>query len=129
MSGQGTSSALVVWTSTGTHSVTASYRTTSGCTANKGLTVTVWALGLEDADKGFPVVFPNPVKDYLIVEFKNKGQSLKTVLLYDLLGREQIRLTTRESRLQIDVNKLLPGTYALKVEDAGLIYRKPIIKY
>jgi hypothetical protein len=128
-SGQGTSSAVVVWTSVGTHSVIASYKTVSGCTAAKNLSVRVWGVGLDETVEGSPVVFPNPVKDQLTVEFENHGQSLKTVLLYDLYGRERIRLTTRENRLQIDVSGLLPGIYALKVEDDDSIYHKTIIKY
>jgi hypothetical protein len=128
-SGQGTSSVIIVWTAIGTHFISTSYQTPSGCTATKEITVRVWGVGLEDVDKKPPVVFPNPVKDLLVVEFENSGQSLKTVLLYDLFGRERIRLTTMENRLQLNVSGLLPGIYALKAEDGELLYHKTIIKY
>ena len=72
-------------------------------------------------------VFPNPAQDILIVEAE--GIVLERVRLIDMMGREVMRLTTAQSRANLNVASLQTGVYSLVIETReGRATRQVMIK-
>jgi len=59
-------------------------------------------------------VFPNPVHDILNIGTKNTIE-VKAIAIYDLLGQIVIAVPNALSILKVDVSKLSPGNYFLKM--------------
>lgn len=56
--------------------------------------------------------FPNPATDILIIEdFTWQFESTGFITVYDLLGRELLKKTSKAGKETIDVSKLIPGDY------------------
>ena len=62
-------------------------------------------------------VYPNPVSDYLNIEFLHKMDSKSEVLLFDMLGRPRPLnlLEKQKNRLRFDVSSIPQGVYVLQV--------------
>ncbi len=56
-------------------------------------------------------IFPNPATN----EVQIQGGPTGTVRLFDLLGRERAEVATNGSKAMLDVSKLEPGTYFLRI--------------
>jgi len=64
-------------------------------------------------------VSPNPFTHYITLStyLKNTAYVVEVFNAYDINGRSLLQLKTETNRLKIDVSKLKPGIYALKVTD------------
>lgn len=72
-------------------------------------------------------VFPNPVKDYIIIE--NKGlSSFLNIELSDLNGRVFISQKFFKNEIRLDTGVLLQGMYLLKISDEKSVIVKKILK-
>ena len=74
------------------------------------------------------MVYPNPCADQLVVSGLNRGDE---VSLYDLTGRQLQHQPAKETKLELEMNGLPPGTYILRVvapegeiKKAGVIQKK-----
>jgi|APLak6261682215_1056145.scaffolds.fasta_scaffold02099_2 hypothetical protein len=73
-------------------------------------------------------VYPNPVKDKLVIESEEFSQNLQ-VSVTDLLGKEVLNKNFINSKTEtLDVSMLLPGVYFLKVTVNGQNAVKKFVK-
>lgn len=73
-------------------------------------------------DKSFIKVFPNPCKDYIIVEYLNKPENFTGVFeLYDIMGKKLLTTTLYQGydQLLIPMLDLEKGMYYLYVTDTN----------
>ena len=78
-------------------------------------TTTVAALSNQDFDFGtYFTLYPNPAKDILNFEVKNKI-GVKSVSVYNALGQIVIAITNVDNLKDIDVSSLTAGSYFVKV--------------
>lgn len=69
-------------------------------------------------------VYPNPVENVLFVKGKQVENS-RNVSIHDFSGKQILNLTTPfKNRKSIDVQKLLPGVYILKLDNQKLKFIK-----
>ncbi|CAN5393629.1 hypothetical protein BH11BAC1_BH11BAC1_04510 [soil metagenome] len=76
------------------------------------------------------VVFPNPAKDYIVIDIKHRGES--DVIIYNLIG-EKVKMIFSESpdannNLRINVYELMPGIYFAEVTIGGKIWRGHFVR-
>lgn len=69
---------------------------------------------LADAESDKPMVYPNPVRDFLYVEF-DRAQS-RTLTIYDAVGAELVNLEVAGKSQAIDVRHLPRGLFVLKIQ-------------
>ena len=72
---------------------------------------------LADAESDKPRVYPNPVRDFLYVEF-DRAQS-RTLTIYDAVGAELVSLEVAGKSQAIDVRHLPRGLFVLKIQTQG----------
>lgn len=82
--------------------------------------------GITDIPTGintFPIpylkVYPNPVIDYISIEYP--GHSIERIEIYDVVGN---LILTEKFKEKIDLSKLKPGVYILKILDASKAIRQ-----
>lgn len=83
-------------------------------------------LGVEDFNvKSQIILFPNPVKDNLIID-NSSNLEVKSVKVYDLLGR--LVMLVEDDLEQIDVSGLNSGVFFLRIETTDGVITKKLIK-
>ena len=83
------------------------------------------ALGVNKNDISGLSVYPNPVTDGTFSINSNSG-SMKTVVMYDVLGKQVLKTNTTNS---VNVSNLNGGVYVLKIsEDGKTATRKLVIR-
>lgn len=79
-------------------------------------------------EKGF-TLFPNPVKDKLIIEIPKFASSGFNVSIYDLGGKVVLsEKFNKKQTIKINVASLIEGIYILEIEIAGSKYRQKFVK-
>lgn len=63
-------------------------------------------------------VYPNPATNFIVV-YNHKNEAGRTAMLYDVNGRLIMQQPLLQIASQMNVSNLTPGTYVLKVIDAG----------
>jgi Glucose / Sorbosone dehydrogenase/Secretion system C-terminal sorting domain len=63
-------------------------------------------------------VYPNPAVDFIVV-YNHSNESGRTALLYDVNGRMVMQQPLLQTASRMNVTRLTPGTYVLRVMDAG----------
>lgn len=71
-------------------------------------------------------VFPNPVVDYIQINYKQEEASKYTTRLFDINGRQVFNLNknTQNQTTQIDMKNLANGMYLLTISDKSSNYNK-----
>ena len=102
-------------------------QTVDGCDSTIMLTLVVM-MSLDDAtvDENAFIFYPNPAKDFVILEFETLHES-ERVQIFDIRGR---RVKTAEAgagkkQMQIDVSDLSEGTYIIRL---GNVAKKLIVE-
>jgi len=74
-------------------------------------------------------IYPNPIESILNIEFNKTGTVQKRISIYDVSGKLFITKSA-EGNTQIDVKRLIAGTYLIKITDASgkLLYSGKVIK-
>ena len=84
-------------------------------TTELSFTLPIDELGIEKNEKKLSVhIFPNPAKEFVIIE----GENIKKVELYNITGQLLRYLTNDDSSFQkinIDINSFTSGNYILKI--------------
>jgi hypothetical protein len=88
-----------------------------GCTAIDEVAVLITIVSVEKSNKLF-FVYPNPASHQLVVESTTSGGNL---FLYDLRGTIVAREKNIVSKHTLDVSKLKPGIYVLKIQLGGTV--------
>ncbi|MFZ1809249.1 MAG: T9SS type A sorting domain-containing protein [Cyclobacteriaceae bacterium] len=83
---------------------------------------------VEDFENHSPLIYPNPVSDYLTIDLPDQGLSSFRFSIYSLTG-QRVAVpdvpSSSNSGMQIDVRSLPSGMYVLKgTSRAGNLYRK-----
>lgn len=66
------------------------------------------------ADDGVLIIYPNPVKDYIIVKSKNPSVKVKSVVFYSILGMQVADYHINNVSSEIRLDRLQSGKYLLK---------------
>jgi hypothetical protein len=84
--------------------------------------------GIEDETTAGIQAFPNPVQD--MIQLNNPaGQSIRSVAVMDLNGRELVRTTVNSTQVQVGVQELPAGMYQLRILlTNGLTLNRKILK-
>ena len=82
--------------------------------------------GMEEYDSNSEIkIYPNPVKDELKINSKNRIEEIK---IYDVLGKEMYYHQNPPSDLRLPTSGFKSGIYFIEINDSKNIYRKKFIK-
>lgn len=78
-------------------------------------------------------VYPNPVKDFVIVELRSEDSGTMQVSLINILGSEvkkweSSELLQGEQKLKLDLSSIKSGVYFLKIVKSGQVKTQVIKK-
>jgi hypothetical protein len=73
------------------------------------------------------VIYPNPVKDVVTIEFKNSPAGNTTVTIYNKLGEKISSEQIRNNKTEISMN-FAPGTYSIEIKTGESHYSTRILK-
>lgn len=73
-------------------------------------------------------VYPSPVGQTLYLELGGQMDDKTEVSMYNLLGKEILKLYGEGDQLSIDVSELTPGTYLLKVKTGEVLMHTRVVK-
>jgi hypothetical protein len=81
----------------------------------------VTMLSQQSGDPGGVLVYPNPVRDMLTVNFKGMEEGQYSLVLFDNLGklisRSEAYITGSNQLVQLKINEVAAGNYFLQVEN------------
>lgn len=122
-SGTGVSSGAFTPSTAGNFTVSYTYTNTSGCSASASQVITVdGCVGVNELQLESVKIYPNPVKDQLYINTQTSG--IKTVEVYDLVGKKVMSSTSSEIIITIDSRELTSGLYILRIQAEN---SKPVI--
>lgn len=117
-SGTGVASGSFTPASAGSFTVTYTYTNTSGCSASDSKVVTVDACtGIEELQTAAVKLYPNPVQD--VLHINTNSTELKTVEVYDMVGKKVMSLTSSETVIAIDSRELSTGIYIVRIQSGN----------
>ena len=85
--------------------------------------------GVQSIEKESPVIYPNPVADFIVI--KNSEKQIKSIQLLSMEGKETNHTLTEyfKNEIKIDIKMIPAGIYYLLIECTdNLTFRKKIIK-
>lgn len=85
-------------------------------------------IGIEDLSKDEAKLYPNPVVDFLYLEWPLNQSSIETLDVYSSSGQLVKSLKLDESPLKIDLRDLAPGLYQVVINSSKGLIRRSIIK-
>jgi hypothetical protein len=99
----------------GTHTITWTALDEAGNSVECRFTINVTdtSTGISDGQAQGVNVYPNPVRNTLYVETGEKNGRL---LIIDLTGKVVVEKEIKSDRQKVDVSRLNPGVYLLKIE-------------
>jgi hypothetical protein len=71
---------------------------------------------------------PNPVSEFLNVEYLGKNNDTRTIAIYDILGNLIAETSSDQQEFQISTSNLQSGTYILKINQNEKIYTEKFMK-
>ena len=90
-----------------------------GCRDTAEITINVSNVGLEGsaARQGEFQIYPNPVNELLMVNCKVLMQENSTFIIVNTLGQTLLQGVLKEKICPVNISKLAPGIYFIKVGD------------
>jgi Concanavalin A-like lectin/glucanases superfamily/Secretion system C-terminal sorting domain len=87
----------------------------SGCSAtSNGYIITT--VGINDvANNLFAAIYPNPAKDFVVVEITDSNPENVLIRITDLIGKTIIEEKLKTNKIQIDVENLTSGIYIIEL--------------
>lgn len=118
-SGIGTpSTSLPTPATAGTYTLTYTYTNGNGCSASTSQTITVGTcVGIEELQAAAVKLYPNPVQD--VLHINTNTTELKTVEVYDMVGKKVMAITSSETVITIDSRELTTGMYTVRIQTAN----------
>lgn len=96
---------------------------------NLGLVATLAGLvetSVEETGSERVVVYPNPARDFIMVE----GISMQQIEVFNSLGQQVRKETCRGEKVRLDISSLTAGVYVLRVvDDAMNVYSHRFVTY
>ena len=83
------------------------------------------SLGLDDMEISQFTYYPNPVNNILTLDAQ---KNIESVVAYNMLGQEVLRLSPNTVNAEVDMSSLLSGAYFVKVSIQGATKTVRIIK-
>lgn len=74
------------------------------------------------------IVYPNPAKEFLQVIVPGNSQVLSETGIFSLDGKKQMGFTFRTNTYSINVSKLKPGMYYMRIAENGRVHTERFIK-
>jgi hypothetical protein len=98
--------------------------------AVRGVNITVgeYALATTNIENESFSIYPNPAKNSLFIKAKNGFNTLSTIIITDVLGKEIYQFNAVNAELEIDISKLMNGIYIVKLSDEKEIFTQKFIK-
>lgn len=93
---------------------------TNSCVSRDTVNVRIWPVGIDEISENGLSVYPNPATDFLVISSADVNATLE-ILLFDMQGRKVMNTTKLMSageETRIDISKLSPGNYLLKLSSA-----------
>ena len=89
-------------------------------------------IGFDDLSKSLPniMIYPNPSKGILKIKI-NKGELIKTLKIYDILGKVMIsRFSVSVEEIVLDAGRLKAGLYLVQIQtgQGGSLLKKVLIQ-
>jgi hypothetical protein len=74
-------------------------------------------------------IYPNPATDNITIQLINPKQSIKSISIFDIRGKEVINKQLNSNQLQLDVSSLSSGVYLIKGQtNSGLSFSRKFVK-
>ncbi|MFZ4797428.1 MAG: T9SS type A sorting domain-containing protein [Bacteroidia bacterium] len=98
--------------------------------ATRGVNITVgeYALANSNIQNESFSIYPNPAKNSLFINLKNRFNTHSTISIIDILGKEIYQFTPTNAEMEIDISKLLNGVYFVKLSDEKGLFTQKFIK-
>lgn len=84
-------------------------------------------MGVEDDLTDIISIEPNPVQDQLTLKFTNMALG-SSLAIFNIYGSKVLSLTVDQENMVLDVNRLSPGLYSVKLNQNNFAVVKKIIK-
>jgi hypothetical protein len=84
-----------------------------------------WGINVEENNELVTSIYPNPVKDFVNIQFKSSGQ--KNIKLYNSLGKVVLVKDTKEKNIQISTSDLSKGVYWMTISDEKLVDKRKLV--
>lgn len=95
-------------------------------TSNKNVEFNpVTRTGISSGDKIFVRLYPNPAKDYVIIETQTWGNAI--LMIYDLQGRKILTKQVKSDKIVIRLDNLNNGIYTYKLVNDDKIYKGKLL--
>jgi hypothetical protein len=75
-----------------------------------------------------PLIYPNPVRERIHMDFEHLYPETSRVFLYDTMGKLLYKKRVYEQPFEIDVRDIKPGIYLVKVVSGNVMYVTQIQK-
>lgn len=85
-------------------------------------------IGIEELNKEDAKMYPNPVTDFLYLEWPINQSAIETLEVYSSNGQLVKSLKLDESPLKIDLRELAPGLYQVVIKSNTGLFHRSIIK-
>jgi len=100
--------------------------TQGGCSGSDTITIEFGTcLGVEELTNTI-LVYPNPAKDYLTLQFDQNVIGNATVLLFDVSGKQIMNTQMNKQNLVMDVSNLESGMYILQIALENQVITKQV---
>jgi PKD repeat protein len=96
----------------------------NGCESEAGLLNVMVGISMNAAANQFEI-FPNPVKDFLILNWFNRNEAID-VNVYNTYGEKVLEL--KQADQPIDCRTIPPGIYSIEILDGDNIYRGKFLR-
>ncbi|HNL38818.1 MAG TPA: T9SS type A sorting domain-containing protein, partial [Saprospiraceae bacterium] len=128
--GQGTHSISVLWSTSGTNTVTVGFTDGNGCpgSAQFDVFVKTCTIGTQEAEWPGVRVLPNPFSDALTIQFDQAIPAGARLRLLDVQGRLLQEQTDLAPTQRLDTSALPAGTYFLQLVDKGRTGNWKVVK-
>lgn len=130
VSGQGTASASIQWSTTGEQTVEVTYNYGDDCVDSRSTTIFVdICVGTKEPKLAGVHIQPNPFGEFLQVVFDRPVDSNSRLRLLDMQGRLILEKTALTENTRLETGDLPAGSYLLQVVEKGQAGIWKVIRY
>ena len=87
-----------------------------------------YGVGIESfMNSSYPLVYPNPTKNYLTIDFKERMSGIKKIQLFNILGEVVFEIQSSNTNEKLELMNLPRGVYTLSIRSLKQHFTKKII--